>query len=119
MLYHCRNEVVNLSCGTKENLALAIGSVLLNVEGDGLCDAEILGSFRHSDSHIFGELEEMVDGMARGEDNSCIIRYVHLLLTKLLCGDSFYLYERTEYQLYVKLLGYLVVWRISACWFGL
>ena len=63
MLDHLRNDVIDLSCGTKEHFAFTILDVFLDIEGNSLCDTEIFHVIGDVDTHLFAKLEEIVDSM--------------------------------------------------------
>ena len=119
VLYHHRDEVIYLACLTEEYLTLAILCVFLYVECYGLCNTEVLGGLWHGDAHFLGHLEEMVNGMTRGEYDSRVIGEIDLLITEFLRCKAFDLDERTEDEFYIKLTSYLVIWRVVACGFWL
>ena len=109
VLGHGGQQVVNLTGGAEEDLALAVLHIFLDIQRDSLRDAEILHILRNSDTQLLGEGEEMVNGMARGEDNGSVVQDVHLLGTKVLRRDSLHLDERTEHEFYVELGSDVVV----------
>ena len=63
VLHHGRNQIVHTACLAEEHLALAILHILLDIQGDSLCDTEILHILRNSDTQLLGHIKEMVNGM--------------------------------------------------------
>ena len=57
----------------KEYFAFAVLYVVLQVEGDGLGGAEVLHRVGDIFTELFGEAEEVVDGVFAVEDNSGIV----------------------------------------------
>ena len=119
MLHHCGQQIVYLSRSTEEHLALAILYVLLYIERNGLSDTEILHVLGYLHTHFLCQLEEIINGMTRGEDDCRIVEDAYFLLTELLRAQSFNLYERTEYEFHVEVLGYVIIRRFLACRLGL
>ena len=105
-----REEVVYLACLAIEDFALAVLDVLLDVEGDGLGDAEVFHILGDVDAHLLAELEEMVDGMAAGEDDGGVTGDVYVLVAELSGGEGFDLDEGVEGYLDVMLAHEVVVW---------
>lgn len=103
------NDVVDLSCGAKEHLALAVLDVLLDIESNGFCDAEIFHVIRYVDAQLLAKLEEIVDGMTRSEHDSCIIQNGDVLLTEFLGRQSLNFNERMEIYLDAASTSYLIV----------
>ena len=119
MFLHRRDEVDETACRGEENLAFAVNDIFLEVIGDGFRCAEIFHCHRNGDSHLFAEMEKMVDGAAGGEDNRGEIRNVYLLLAEFLGRQSFNFDKLTEYKLYIVFAGNVVVGRFVGTWFGL
>jgi len=112
VLDHEGNQVVNLACSAEENLALAILDVLLYVLSHRLCNAEILHVLRDGNAHLLGKKEEIVNGKARSKYDSGVLQNGDFLCTKLLWSERLYLDERTEHDLHIVSLGYIVVRRV-------
>ena len=61
----------------------------------------------------------MVDGVTRVEDDGGVVQHLHLLLTKLTCGEPFNLDERVEHKLYAKFASYFKIRRLIRRGLGL
>ena len=103
-------EVVDAACVAVEDFALAVLDVLLDVEGDGLGDAEIFHVFGDVNAHLPAELEEVVDGVAAGEDDGGVAGDVDVLVAELAGGEGFDFDEGVEGDLDAVLAHYVVVW---------
>ena len=103
VLDHGGQEVVDFSGVAEEHFALAVLNVLLYVESHGLGDAEVFHILGDGDSQLFAKVEEVVDGMARGEYDGCVLEDVNLLSTKLARGEAFDFDEGAEDNLYTIL----------------
>jgi hypothetical protein len=79
-----------------ENLSFAIHDVLLQIQGDLFVDAEILHFLGNGDAHFFAQAEKMVDAVSGIENNGGMVENGNLLLSEILCGETFHLDERTE-----------------------
>ena len=103
-------QTVERACGAEEHLALAVLDVLLDVKRHGLGGTEILHRLGDVDAHLLTELEKVVDGVARGEDDSGMLgENGHLLSTEFLWGETLYLNELLEVDLHIIFLCNLVV----------
>ena len=111
VLYERSHElgVVELACEAVENLAFAIGDIFLQVEGDGLCGAEIFHGVGDVDAHLFAKAEEMVDGCAGRKDNCGEVGDGNLGLTKFLGRQAFNFDERAELNLHTVFFGDFVI----------
>lgn len=103
------NDVIDLSCGTKEHFTLAILDVFLDIECNGFSNAEIFHVIRNVDAQLFAKLEEIVDGMTRSEHHSSIIQNGYVLLTEFLGRQSLNFNERMEIYLDAASTSYLIV----------
>ena len=74
MLYHCRQEVINLTRLTEEHLALTVLNELLNVERNSLNGAEILHILRNGNTHFLSEIEVIIYSVARSEHHGSVIK---------------------------------------------
>ena len=84
MLHHGRYKVGHLSSCAEEHLALAILHILLDIQGDLLCNTEILHILWDLQTHLLRQFEIIIYGMARCKHNCGIIQYTHLLLAEFL-----------------------------------
>lgn len=108
------NEVDEFA-GRMENFALAVDDVFLQVNGDGLRDAEILHRLGYTDAQLFAQTEEMVDACSAGEDDCGVSQDVDFLLAELFGVNAFNMNELSEIELDVVLLLNLEVGRL---WVG-
>lgn len=106
---HEGKQVVNLACIAVEDFALAVLDVALDIKRYGLCNTEILHVFGDIDAHLLAELEEIVDGVAAGEDYSCMVEDVYTLSTKLTWGKTLNFDKGSENDFYFVLVGNGVV----------
>ena len=114
VLHHCGDERVELAGVAEEHLALAILHILLYVECDCLCYAEVLHVLGDSDSHLLSEFEVVVDSVARGEHHRCEIEKTYLLLSEFFWAEPFYFDERTKDEFHAEVLCDVEVRRLFA-----
>ena len=119
MLNHGRNQIVDTTSLTKEDLALSVLHIFLDVQSNSLGNTEILHVLRNVDSELLGHVEEMVNGMTRGKYDGSVIQDVHLLCTEIFRADCLDLDERTENQFNTKLVRNIEIWRLLTCWLRL
>ena len=72
----------------KENFALAVDDILLQVEGDSLGDAEILHSFGHGDARLLTDAEKVVYGGTTCENHGRIVQDFGSLRTEFFERDA-------------------------------
>jgi hypothetical protein len=106
--------------GAVKNLPFPVQDELLEVEGHCFGYAEIFGILRHADLHFLAGAEEMVDGVAAGEDNSGKILDLNLLLTEFLGWNGLQPDERKELHFDLIFPGQLKVRRLFGLgpWLG-
>ena len=119
VLGHCGQKVFHLARCTKEHLAFAILHVFLDVERNGLGYAKILQRLGNGYAQLFGQLEKVVDGVARCKHDSRVIGNTYLLLAKLFGRDAFHLNKGAEHQINAILSLYIEVGRLITRRFGL
>ena len=85
--------------GTVENLALAIDDVLLKIHRDHIRRAEILHGLGNLDTHLLGQFEIGVNGMAGGKHDGSIIRQIDALGTKFTSSKRFYEEKPAEFNI--------------------
>ena len=71
--------------------------------------AEIFHGLGHLDAKLFAKEEEGVDGMARGEDDSGVVKNVQPLGTEFPGGQRLDEIEWTEVNLYAEFLFHSIV----------
>ena len=113
MLLNERKQVGELARLREEVLALAVLYVFLQVERYLFGHAEILHVGRDVDTEFLAESEEMVDGMARCEDDGCMTTYRNVLRTEILGSHRFNLDKGTKYQFKIVLFCYFEIWRLG------
>ena len=69
----------------------------------------IFGENAHIRDLFLGQLEEVVDGMARREDYGRMVENVHLLVAELLSSDALNFDERAENKFHLRLLCDVIV----------
>ena len=68
--------------------ALAVLYVVLQVVGDGLCGAEIFHGVRDVFAKLFGETEEVIDGIFAVEDDGSVVAEVNARFAEFGDGES-------------------------------
>ena len=105
VLHHCGYERIDLAGCAEEHLALAVLYVFLDVQCYSLGHAEVLHVLGDCDAHLLGEVEIVVDGVARCEDNGCKVQQSNLLLAEFFGTQSLDLDEWAEHKFHAKVLG--------------
>ena len=97
VLHHRGHKVGHIAGGAKKHLALAVLHVFLYVEGYSLRHTEVFHVFGYGDAEQLGQLEVVVDGMARGEHHSRVVEKTDLLLAEFLRRDAFHFNKGTKH----------------------
>lgn len=113
------HHVVELAGAAVENLAFAVYDVFLQVEGYGLCGAEIFHGVGDADAHLLAKAEEVVDGGTCGENHGGVLAYIYFLLAEFPGAQALNFDEGTKYQLYAMLRGDVEVGRFLGTRLGL
>ena len=119
MLYHYGDEALDLAAFAVEYLTLAVLHILLYVESDSLRHTEILHGLGYVDAQLGAKSEEVVDCVARGEHDSCVVEDGDLLLSELLRAYSFYLDKLLKINSHTKLACDVKIGRFVRCRFRL
>ena len=98
VLHHRGQQVVDAAGSAEEHLALAVLHIFLNIECDGFRHTKVFHVLGNVTAQLLGQRKEMVDGMARGEDNSGVVEDVHLLRTEVTCCQSLNFNKGTEHE---------------------
>lgn len=102
MLEDNLHEAIKLTVG-KENLALAIDYILLEVERYRLGNAEVLHRLGYGDACLFANAEKVVDGRTASENYGRVVENFGPLATKLLERHTLYTHKGFESELQVTI----------------
>ena len=119
VLYHLWQQVVDFTRCPEEHLTLAVLNIFLDIEGYRFGDAEILHILRDNNAHLLAQIEEVVDGMARCENDGRVVEDGYLLRPEFPRRKTFYFDERTEYYLYAVFFLNIEVRRLVRSRLGL
>ena len=73
----------------KRDFTLAIDDILLKVESDTLCRADILHRLRYCNTSVLTDVEETIDCGTRCKDYRRMVENVYSLATELLWGNAY------------------------------
>ena len=109
MFQQRRYKVVEFPGISEKYFTFAIDDVLLQIEGDGFCRAEIFHRFGYVDAQFLAQTEEMVYGCTGGENDRRIFGNRDFLLPELFGCKTLHLDERTKDDIYSIFFGNIVV----------
>ena len=94
----------------ERDFPLAVDDVFLQIERHGLRLADVFHGFGHGDTGLFADVEEAVDGGARGEDDGRMVENLDTLAAELLQRDADDADKRFVFDGDVVLPGEFVEW---------
>ena len=119
MSHHDGYQIFKFARGAEEDFTLAVLGVLLDVERDGLRYAEVFHCFRYCHTELRAQIEKMVDGMPRIENNSGMLKDRDFLLSEFLRRKALHLNKGAEHDFNAMLFGDVVVRRLFRSRLGL
>ena len=93
-----------------EDLTLPIHYVFLKIICHRLRYAEVLHRIRYSNTGLFTNSEEVINGTSAGKNDRSMIQDIDPLLTEIVSLHTFNMNERAEIDLQSVFLGQIEVW---------
>ena len=113
MLKDRSHKAIHLTGVTEEYLALAVLDILLYIERNRLCNAEILHVLGYVYPHLSAQLEEVIYRITGSEYYSGVIKDIDMLLSELLGSERFNTDKRFENELYTIFISQIKIGRLA------
>ena len=94
-----------------KDFSLSVYNIFLKVKGNILCDAEVLHSVGHNNPHLAAYPEKMIYPCLAGKNYGSKVKYIDLLMTKILNRDALNLDKGFKFNFQIVFLSQLKIRR--------